>query len=71
VAGSLTGEPESNTTDRDDDGARNDRQWEIKRATLLSFIDTFRIFAVVAVLCNPTVLLLRSAKARGLISALD
>jgi hypothetical protein len=36
-----------------------------KQATLLAFIDTFRLFAVVALLCIPSVLLLRSAKARG------
>lgn len=37
-----------------------------KQATLLAFIDTFRLFAVVvALLCIPRVLLLRSAKARG------
>jgi MFS transporter, DHA2 family, multidrug resistance protein len=37
----------------------------VRQATLLAFIDTFRLFAVVALLCIPSVLLLRSAKARG------
>jgi hypothetical protein len=37
----------------------------MKQATLLAFIDTHGLFAVIALRCIPSVIFLRSAKARG------
>ena len=41
----------------------------MKQATLLAFVDTFRLLAVLCLLAIPTVLLLKKTEIKGPISA--